>query len=249
MHGALGDFFERAIPQKFLGQHSSGHLFFRGLGGRQLQRISINFVFRQNGSAFDGVLQFTDISRPRIAAKSAERLYRQTKRRLAKFAAEAFEEMFGEKNYVIAAFAQWWNCYGDGRNAEVEILTKCFLRDSGLQVFVRGDKNADVNVDGLRAADALEAAFLENAQQLALDRKRQFADFVEKNRAAMGEFEFADFTRSRAGVCATFVAEKFIFDEAFGNGGAIQGDEGIFAALAQVMQGAREQLFPRSAFP
>ena len=44
------------------------------------------------------------------------------------------------------------------------------------------------------------------------------------------------------------MAEKLALEQAGGNGGAIQLDEGVLAALAQAMNGAREQFFAGSGF-
>ena len=90
-----------------------------------------------------------------------------------------------------------------------------------MEIAVGGDDDADIHVDGLGAADAFEAAFFENAQKLCLDRKRQLADFVEEECAVVGEIHFADFAGAGSGEGAAFVAEKFVFDQAFGDGGAI----------------------------
>ena len=59
----------------------------------------------------------------------------------------------------------------------------------------------------LRAAHAVEALFLQHAQQLRLNGQRQLADFIEKNRPAVRQFHFADFARARARVGAALVAE------------------------------------------
>ena len=44
---------------------------------------------------------------------------------------------------------------------------------------------------GLVAADALDLALLEDAEQLGLHRRRQLADLVEEERAAVGQLEAA----------------------------------------------------------
>ena len=62
--------------------------------------------------------------------------------------------------------------------------------------------------DFLGAADALELALFEHAQQLALNGEGQFANFVEEKRAAMREFQFAHLSRARARVGATLVSEQ-----------------------------------------
>ena len=156
--------------------------------------------------------------------------------------------MFGQKNDVIAAFAQRRNRERHGGDAEIQIFAKEFFFGEFSQIAVGGDDDADVDVDGLRAADALEAALFEYAQEFGLDGQRQFADFVEEERAAVGQFHFADFARAGTGEGAAFVAEEFVFDQAFGNGGAIQRDEGLLAARGKMMDGAREEFFAGAAF-
>ncbi len=64
----------------------------------------------------------------------------------------------------------------------------------------------------------------------------------------MGEIQLADFAGARAGEGAALVAEEFVFDQAFGDGGAIQGDEGLLAAGRKMMDGAREEFFAGAAF-
>ena len=54
------------------------------------------------------------------------------------------------------------------------------------------------------AADALELALLEDAQQLGLDRRRDLADLVEEQRAAVGELEPAVLAPPIAPVNAPF---------------------------------------------
>ncbi len=71
------------------------------------------------------------------------------------------------------------------------------------------------------AAYALETPFFENAQKFCLNRERQLSDFVEEESAAMSEIHFAGFARAGSREGAAFVAEEFVFDEAFGNGGAV----------------------------
>ena len=72
-----------------------------------------------------------------------------------------------------------------------QILAEAAARDLLLEVAVgRGDE-AHVDVDRLDAADALELALLQRAQQLDLHLDRDLADLVEEQRAAVGELEAA----------------------------------------------------------
>ena len=66
---------------------------------------------------------------------------------------------------------------------------------------------------------------LQHAQQLDLRAGRHVADFIQENRAVIGLLEPADAPQFGAGERAAFVAEQFAFQQRFGNGGAIDGDE------------------------
>ena len=63
------------------------------------------------------------------------------------------------------------------------------------------------------AAEPIERARFERAQDLALQRQRQLADFVEKQRAAVGELELAELALGCAGERATFVAKQLGFEQ------------------------------------
>ena len=66
---------------------------------------------------------------------------------------------------------------------------------------------------GLRAADRLDLALLQRAQQLDLRGRRQFADLVEEQRAAVGLDELAGVLVGGAGEGAFLVAEQNRLDQ------------------------------------
>ena len=103
-----------------------GQLFCGGSRCGELQTAaSILRAVCENRGALDGVLQFADVARPGIGAAGGARASSvKCKRRLAKFAAETFQEMFGEQQNVVAAVAQRRNGDGHGGDAEVEILAE-----------------------------------------------------------------------------------------------------------------------------
>ena len=80
-------------------------------------------------------------------------------------------------------------------------------------------------MDGLRAADADDDFFFQHAQQLGLAAEAQVADFVQKQRAAGGQFEFAGSRFVGVGKGALFVTEQFAFQQRFGDRRAVDGDE------------------------
>src|ERR1039458_7068436 len=58
-----------------------------------------------------------------------------------------------------------------------------------------------------RAAQPLELALLQNAQQLGLQLQRDVADFVQKKRALVGQLEAPDLLADGARECALLMAE------------------------------------------
>ena len=76
----------------------------------------------------------------------------------------------------------------------------------------RGD-DADVDLDRVRVADALELALLQHAQQLRLQRGAHRPDFVEEQRALVRLLEPALPGRDRAGERAAHVAEQLRLEQ------------------------------------
>ena len=70
------------------------------------------------------------------------------------------------------------------------------------------------DLDRLGAAEALELALLQHAQQLHLRLQVDVADFVEEQRAALGQLEAALAPLVRVGEGALLVAEQLGLDQA-----------------------------------
>src|SRR5262249_6254731 len=87
-----------------------------------------------------------------------------------------------------------------------------------------------------------------DAEQFGLKLEWDVADFVEEQRAAVGQLEAADLLVQGAGESATLVAEKFGFEEARRNRGAIDFHESAFAARAEVVDGASDELLAGACF-
>ncbi len=65
----------------------------------------------------------------------------------------------------------------------------------------------------------------------------------------MSHLHFADFARTRARVGAALVSKKLVFDQPFGDGRAIQCDEGLRMPAREVMGGEGKKFLARAAFP
>jgi hypothetical protein len=87
---------------------------------------------------------------------------------------------------------------------------------------------------------------LQHAQQLDLHRQRHVADFIEEQRAAIGQFETSGAAGDCAGEGALLVTEQFAFEQLGRNRPAIDRHERRFAALGMVMQVARNHFLASS---
>ena len=89
----------------------------------------------------------------------------------------------------------------------------------------------------------------QHPQQPGLQRQRHVADFIEKQRAAIGLLQLAAHAfLARTGKAATAIAEQFTFDQAFGNRRTIERDERFVAAHAGLMHRLGERFFAGTCF-
>ena len=133
--------------------------------------------------------------------------------------------MARQNRNVVLTIAQRRNRDRKHRQPEVQILAELLRRHARPQLLVGRGDDAHVDVQRLRAADALEPPLLERAQNLGLQRERQVADFVEEQRAVMRELELAGLARHGAGKGALLVAEELGLEQVVGNRRAVDRDE------------------------
>ena len=98
---------------------------------------------------------------------------------------------------------------------------------------------------GPGASQPLEFSFLEHTQQLGLKLQRNIADLVEEYRTAVRQLEAADALCNGASERAFLVSEQLAFEQACRYSRAVELDEGVRAAKAEIVDRARDQFFSR----
>ena len=141
---------------------------------------------------------------------------------------------------VLAAHAQRRDCQRQHVQTIEQILAELAVLHEVEQFTVGRRDDADIDLHRLAAADGFHHAFLQRAQQLHLGGQRQFADFVEEQRAAGGLDEFAHVAFGGAGKRALLMPEQDRFHEIIRDRAAIDRDKGFGLALAAAMDGAGE---------
>ena len=158
--------------------------------------------------------------------------------------------MFGEEGNVFAAFPERGQIQRNDVDAVVEVFSELPFSNEFLEILVRRRHDAHIHLDGLHPADSGEFAFLQDAQQLGLRHGAEVADFVEEQRAGIGEFELSDASGRGIRERAFLMAEELTLDERFRKRCAVQCDEGALAPAAVVVQApSRPVPFPCRSRP
>ena len=106
--------------------------------------------------------------------------------------------------------------------------------------------DADVHRDFAVVAHPRDMLFLQHAQKLDLHIEREFADFVEKNRTAVGFFKKALLIFDGARKRTLRMPEHERFHQVLRNGSAVHGDERFFGTRAMLVDVARHHFLARA---
>ena len=115
-------------------------------------------------------------------------------------------------------------------------------------ILVRRRDDADVNLGGLRRTEPLDFTLLQDSEDFGLGLRAHVGDFVEEDRAAVGELELAGLLFGGAREGAALVAEELRLDELLGNRRAVHLHEPFLRAEATPpMDGTRDQFLADTA--
>ncbi len=153
----------------------------------------------------------------------------------------------GQQGYVLLALAQRRNTQVDDAEAVVKILAEAPLLHHRRQIAVGGRQNTDVDGDAMGSADRADLLFLQGAQQLGLQIKRQLANLIEKDRASLGRSQQTVLGTIGAGERAFHVAEELTLHQRGHQGTAVDGNERAIGVGAIGMNRARHQLLAHAA--
>src|SRR5882757_6731055 len=206
------------------------------------------FAGREQDSALDEVFEFADVTRPGIMREGVHGICGNVFDILVELAAESLHEIANQQGEIFGTLAERGNLNGENIQAVIEVAAKGALGNAFRKILIRGGDHADVHALRAIAAEPFEFLLLQHTKKLRLKFEGKVADFVEEERAAVGEFEAADFLIDGPGERAALVAEKLGFEKAAGNGGAIDFNEGAIAARTEIMDGAGEELLAGAGF-
>ena len=143
--------------------------------------------------AGDRVLQITDISRISPAKQVVADGLIELRRILTR--TQLIHEVTGKREDIFGTCPEWWELPSPARNAVVEVLPEPAASHLDLQVAIGGANESELSRLPAVAAEPLIRSFLNHSQKLGLKIERQLADFVQEERAAVGQRK-----RSRAAI-------------------------------------------------
>ena len=216
---------ERSIVTPFRHAHGHGGIVPLRLPGHLDGQVGGANVIRflQDHGALHGVLQFAHISRPIVLQQQVAGLLRDAFHRLAKTEIVTLDEEFDERENILLAMPQGRNEDGDDAEPVEQVLAKGPIAHALLQIAIGGGDDADIHADILHAADAADGLILQRPQQFRLQVGGELADFIQEERAAVGDFKQPLLLRLGVGEGAALVPEELGFHQGFGNGRAVDG--------------------------
>src|SRR5215472_5151986 len=127
--------------------------------------------------------------------------------------------MVHQQRDILAPLPQGRNLDRENVEPVKEILTKLLLPNHGSEIAMRRRNQPHVYLDRLRASEALELLLLDCPQQFRLEFQADIANLIQKERAAIGQFESAFSLNQSSSERPLLMAEQFAFEESRGNGG------------------------------
>ena len=159
--------------------------------------------------AFDGIFEFAHVAGPIVSLQQLLRCRRNSHNPAIALIGILRRKVVGQHRNVFDATAQGGHFQFDNVEPEKQIVAEISAGDGGVKILVSRGDHANVDLDWLVAADALEFALLQHSQQLRLQPRRELANFIKKNCAAIGKLQTAFALIERARERALLVVEQF----------------------------------------
>src|SRR5438874_2671370 len=193
------------------------------------------------------MLELAHVSLPFVRAERAVGVGGEGPRLALQACGGRGEEVLDQERQVLDPLAQRRQQDRDDVQPVVEVLAEAARFHLGLEVLVGGREDAHVDLERAVAADPLELALLQDAQDLGLRLRLHVADLVEKECPAVGDLELALARRDGPREGALLVTEELALDQLARERRAVHLDERLRAPRAVVVERVGDQLLPRAA--
>ncbi len=208
--------------------------FTRG-AQREVCRLDLG-ILRHEHSALHHVIQLADVALPGIVEQQLQRGVIEAADPLPVALRMRRQEMRRQQRNIFAAFAQRRQMNLNGVEPEQQILAKAPALHFLIQVGVGRRDHAHIHALGFGRSHALHFAYLQHAQHFGLEIQGHVGDFIQEQRAAVGQFEAAHAIGLGVGESAFDVPEQLAFKNALGQAARVDCDHRLRAARRDGVQ-------------
>ena len=178
-----------------------------------------------NGQPVANIFKLANIPRKAEATELFQGSIRNPFGLDAKLLGTLLQKVPRQCKHVLAAFTQGGQAQANHIEAMVQIFAEHAVLDALLQVLMGRSNHAQVGLDRIVAAHAVKMTVAQYAQQAGLQVRRHVANFIKKQRSALGLFKAAPAHGLRASKCTAFVAEQLALQQIFGDGCSVDGNK------------------------
>ncbi len=201
----------------------------------------------QHHGPLHGIAQLAYVARPGVQQQGGDGILRKA----PDFALEApvvdADEMPGQRQDVRAPLAQRRNDDLDDVEAIEQVHAKGATVHGCHQILVGSRHETQIDVKIGQAANAAEAAALQNAQQLGLHPMGELPDFVQKHGSVIRHFQQSGLGSPRIRERAPLVAEQFALKQSFRDRRAVHGNKAHVAPAAVPVQDVGDDILAHAS--
>src|SRR5574344_127043 len=133
-------------------------------------------------------------------------------------------------------------------HAMVEVGAESLLLQPMLQRLVGGGNQTEIGMTFTAAAQRSVVAVLQRSQQLGLHGERHVTDLIQEQGSAVSLGQQPGLRLQGAGKGSLLITKQLALDQIFGDGGAVDGDEGTRRPRRLFRQQSGDDLFPGTCF-
>ena len=155
--------------------------------GFQLSGSSV--CVAQDDGPCDEIPQLPQVSLPIVEKRGIHQPGRKTaSKSLRHFHGGAANKLLDQIRNLLAPLAKGWNFDGENTQAIIKVLAKCLREKRVFHLNICGSQNSDIDSGGFLRPKASKLPILENVKEFRLHLHVNFANLIQKQRAAIRLF-------------------------------------------------------------
>src|SRR5205807_1911311 len=149
---------------------------------------------------------------------------------------------------VLFSLAQGRRVDPGNIQSEIQIASELHRGVRRVEILVRGGEDPEIETHRALSTQPLDFLAFDHAQDLRLRKGAHVADLVKKYRASLRGLQLPLARTARAGERPALIAEQLAFQEAIGNGGAVDADKGLEASPAVLLDQLGDKFLTGASF-